>query len=90
MAKDKVVDFQVVPADDDTLDELRASLEDFDDNIRSGGDRVCVRLQGSRLRLTSAKVREVKEDVIDTISAKDFYLVDSASRVDCRQALTSG
>ena len=89
LAKDKVVDFQVVPADDDALADLRSSIEEFDDSIGSGGDRVCVRIHGSRLKLTSAEVREVNESVIDSIQMRDFHLIDSLSRVDCREALKS-
>jgi hypothetical protein len=32
-------------------------------------------------------VRQVSEDVTDTIRMDDFYLVDSVDRRECRQAL---
>ena len=88
LAKDKVVQLDMVPADGETLAFLKESLEQFDDSIRSGGDRVCVSLHGTRLTLTSAEIREVGQDVTDTIKMDNFYLVDSASRVECQQVLT--
>jgi hypothetical protein len=88
MAKEKILTLDMVPADGQTMDFLSSSLEEFNDNIQNGGDRVCVRLSGTRMTLTSAVVREVQEDVTDTIRMSKFYLVDSASRVDCQQALT--
>ena len=87
LAKDKVVSLDIVPADGETLGLLRSTLEDFDDSIQSGGDRVCVELHGTRLKLASVEVREVGEDVTDTVQMTKFYLVDSVSRVDCREAM---
>jgi hypothetical protein len=87
LAKKRVISLEMVPADGETLEFLETSLKDFDESIHGDGARVCVELQGSRLKLASVKVREVDEDVTDTIQMDDFYLIDSASRVDCRQAL---
>jgi hypothetical protein len=87
LAKKKVVQLDMVPVDGDVLALLRQSLEEFDDNIANGGDRVCIQVHGSRLKLTSAEVRQVSEDVTDTIRMDDFYLVDSVDRRECRQAL---
>jgi hypothetical protein len=87
LAKEKVVSLDIVPADGDTLGLLRSTLEDFEDSINNGGDRVCVELQGTRLELASVELREVGENVTDTFQMTKFYLVDSASRVDCREAM---
>jgi hypothetical protein len=87
LAKDKVTQLDMVPVNGKTLRLIKSSLEDFDESIRTGGDRVCVRLRGSHLKLKSVEVREVAENVTDTFKMTDFYLVDSASRVECRQAL---
>lgn len=87
LAKDKVVSLDIVPADGELLELLQSTLEDFDDSVRNGGDRVCVELHGTRLKLVSAEVREVGESVTDTFRMTKFYLVDSASRVDCQEAM---
>jgi hypothetical protein len=90
LAKNKIVDLSMVPADGKTLASLKSTVEEFNDNIRDGGDRVCVQLHGSRLKLKSAEVRQVGENVTDTIQMTDFYLVDSASRVECQLVLAGG
>jgi hypothetical protein len=87
LAKDKVVSLDMVPADGETLQELTSTIEQFEDNTRNGGDRVCVRLSGSKMKLTSAEIREVGENVTETFKMSEFYLVDSASRVECQGAL---
>jgi hypothetical protein len=86
-AKEKIVSLDIVPADGKTLGLLQSTLEDFDDSIQNGGDRVCVALSGTRLKLVSAEVREVGENVTDTFRMTKFYLVDGASRVDCQEAM---
>jgi hypothetical protein len=88
LAKAKVVQLDMVPADGKALDTLRSSLEEFGDNIREGGDRVCVHLSGSRLELDSAEVREVGEEISDRFDRAEFYLVDSVRQVECVQALS--
>ena len=44
-------------------------------------------MRGSRLKMTSAEVREVGESVAHNFPSRDFYLIDSADRVECRTAL---
>ena len=87
LAKNKVTSLDMVPADGETLKVLASTLEDFEENIAKGGDRVCVQLSGSKLKLTSVEIREAGEDVTDTMKMSEFYLVDSASRIDCKEAL---
>ena len=70
------------------LDTLKSSLEEFEDNIRSGGDRVCVRVRGSRLTLTAAEIAAAGESILESYPNRNFYLIDSASRVGCREVLS--
>jgi hypothetical protein len=86
-AKERVVQLDMVPANGETQAQLSTSLAEFDDNIRSGGDRVCVRLSGSKLTLESAEIREAAQNVTDTFRTSKFYLVDSADAVNCQEAL---
>jgi len=86
-AKEKVVQLDMVPADGETWEILSTTLEEFDDSIKNDGDRVCVQVSGSKMTLSSAEVREMNEDVTDTFRMSKFYLVDSASRVNCQEAL---
>lgn len=87
LAESKVVQLDMVPVDGDVLETLESSLEDFSDSLRSGGDRVCLHLSGSRLQLASAEVREVGEEISDRFDRAEFYLVDSVRRVECAQVL---
>lgn len=88
LAKPKVASLDMVPSDGETLEVLASTLKEFEKNIASGGDRVCIQLSGSKLKLESAEIREVKENVTETMKMTDFYLVDSAHRVDCKEALS--
>jgi hypothetical protein len=87
LAKPKVASLDMVPRDGETLDVLTQSLAEFKQNLESGGDRVCIQLSGENLTLTSAELREMGEDVTDTFRMSEFFLVDSANRVDCKEAL---
>lgn len=87
-AKAAIKDLDLVPGDGRTLATLATALDDFEANIRSGGDRVCVTLQGAKLKLQAAEVREVQEDITDTLKNQKYYLVTSAERVDCQVELS--
>ena len=87
LAKEKVTSLDMVPADAETLKVLASTLEEFEENIASGGDRVCVQLSGAKLELMSAEIREMGEDISETMKMTNFYLVDSASRVECKEAM---
>jgi hypothetical protein len=87
LAKARVQDLNMVPADGETLQVIASTIEQFEENIRSGGERVCLQLSGSKLKLDSVEVREVGEDVTDTIKMSDFQLVESASPVNCKELL---
>lgn len=87
MAQQAVEQLDLVPADDPTWSTLRSALDRFEHNLRDGGDRVCVRLTGSGLRLEAAEVREVGEDVSSRMPRQNFFLVTSAHEVDCKNEL---
>lgn len=87
MAKSKVVQVDIVPADERALNQLVSSLGEFEDNLQNGGDRVCVRLSGADLSLESAVVREAGESVNGMFDTTQFNLVESAEQVDCKSAM---
>ena len=86
LAQRSIVELDLVPADGGTLETLKSALDEFSDNLSSGGDRVCVSLDGKRLNLESVKVREAGESVTRHYAKNHFYLVTSAEIVDCRTA----
>ena len=87
LAKDAIVDLQIVPADGKIMGALKSAIDRFNDNLRKDGDRVCLGLHGSKLRLESVTVREAGESITDRFGNSTFYLVESADTIDCQQAM---
>ena len=87
LAKPKVEDLNLIPANEEVLDELRESIEEYEDNFADNGDRVCVSLVGKTLNIESAKVPEKNIDIKDHLPAQAFYLIDSSQRVNCKNLL---
>ncbi|UCF06395.1 MAG: hypothetical protein JSV33_05020 [bacterium] len=81
MAQRAVVDFDIVPANSKTMKNLRKTLKKYQASIHNGGDRVCVKLEGEVLRLTSVLVRELNKDITHELPPQvhhDYFLVTSA------------
>ncbi len=89
LAKEAVVDLDLIPADGKTRKTLGSALDQFNENIRNGGDRVCVSIQGHELDLESVEIREANEAITEHYRGNHFFLVTSASMVDCQQATGS-
>ncbi len=90
LSQSLIAQFDLIPADSGILGILKDALDEFNANLRSGGDRVCVRLQGSELKLVSATAREVGGDMSGPLSNSRFYLVTSAEKVEGKAALAGG
>ena len=86
LAQRKVVQLDLIPVDGRTMRTLESALDEFNDQIGSGGDRVCVRLNGNALDLESVQVRDAGESVTQHYGRNNFYLVKSAEVVDCRKS----
>jgi hypothetical protein len=89
-AKKAVNQMNIVAADSDVLEALKAVLSEHNDSIRQGGDRVCVRLDGAVLEMTAAVVRAADEDIMDDLPRQartNFFYVESAEIVDAQSAL---
>jgi len=90
-AKKAVCQMNLVPADSAVLEVLKEALAEHARSLRPGGDRVCVRLEGAKLEMTAAMVREAKADILDELPSqvrRDYYLVESAEIVEAMTALT--
>ncbi len=74
----------LIPADSKTLETLKKALDEF---TAGGGDRVGVRLEGSKLKMESVVAREGGVDVSRPFQGQEFYLVTSAARVAAKEAL---
>jgi hypothetical protein len=90
MAKPRVKQLDIVPADANVLATLQQALEEFNDNIRNGGDRICVKITGVRLELGKATVRELGEDLTPKLKQHklNFLLVTSAEKLEAGPLLT--
>jgi hypothetical protein len=93
LAQSSVVDLDIVPASSGVLKTLRKTLAQHKASIYEGGDRVCIELDGELLKLTSAIVREVGENIIGVMPPQvhhDYFFVESAKLIDAEEALRGG
>ncbi|MFH1755289.1 MAG: hypothetical protein ABIA59_06255 [Candidatus Latescibacterota bacterium] len=92
IAQKECCQLDIVPADSKVLKNLKRSLAEFDKSIKNDGDRVCVRLEGEVLKLTSALLREMNEDITKELppqAHKEYFFVTSAQVLKFQEALMS-
>lgn len=79
----------LIPSDSGVLEELRAALRDHEASLRSGDERVCVRVEGAVLELESVRLRADGTDITSQspFERLGFFLVSSAERIDAASAL---
>ena len=87
LAQPKVKWLNVIPADKQVLNELKESIEEYEDNLGSDGDRVCVSLVGKTLRMRSAKVPIVHRDRSGKLRPPTYHLINSSKMVSCKSLL---
>lgn len=90
-AQPMVVQYNLIPRDGNTASELKNALDTFDSNLKSGGERVCLRLKGNKIKLKSVKVPSQDEDLTSQFGAQtgsaSAYLVESADTVPAQDVL---
>lgn len=89
-AKARIVTLSVIASGSDVLDALRDALSRQDANLKSGGDRICIRVQGSTLELKSLRLRDSGEDLTGTAPPQTYVLITSVESVEAQAALASG
>ena len=87
LAQPKVKWLNLIPADKQALNELRKSLNEFEDNLSQDGDRVCVSLVGKTLLMKSAKVPVMHMDSNGKLYTPTFHLISSSKRINRRHLL---
>ena len=87
LAQPKVKHLNLIPADGPVLDELKATLEEYEDNLGRDGDRVCVSLMGKTLDMRFAMVPGHTIDIKDQLPRQTFHLIHSSQRVPCKSLL---
>jgi hypothetical protein len=91
LAQKGIRQLDIVPTDSQVMKDLRQTLADHETSIQQGGKRVCVRLEGEVLKLRSAIVRNINEDITDKLPAQvhhEYFFVESAEIVDPQEALS--
>jgi hypothetical protein len=90
LAQKETRDLDIVPADSKVLKNLKKSLAAFNKSITDDGERVCVRLKGEVLKLTSVVVREMNQDITAELPPavhKEYFFVESAEVIGFQQAI---
>lgn len=80
----------IVPADSKVVKILRKTLAGHKKSLQPDGTRVCVRLEGEVLKLTSAIVRDANQDITNELPPEmhhEYFLVQSAENIDSQEAL---
>jgi len=70
--------------------DVPAVISEFKSRIRRGGDRVAVKLEGVKLEMTAAIVRQAGKDMLDRLpkqARSNYLLVKSVEMVDAKAGL---
>ena len=67
LAQRAVRDLDIVQTNSKVLKNLRKTLDKHRASIQQDGERVCVKLEGEVLKLTSAIVRELNQDITNQL-----------------------
>ncbi len=86
LAQPKVEHLNLIPADGQVLDELKATLEEYEDNLGSDGDRVCVSLTGE-IQVVRSALPEHRIGILDQPLRQTLHLIHSSERVHCTSLL---
>ena len=91
LAQNKVRNLNLIPADQKSLKELRALIEEHEENFAAGRERICITLTGKTLSPDSKEVqgRDSTGDMrmIYAIPPGPYYLIQSAKRLECKKLL---
>jgi hypothetical protein len=82
MAQNETRQIDIVPANSGIERRLKEALSMFDKNLREGGERVCVTLEGEMITLRSAVITEIGEDITGEFTRNgpsEYFFVTSAS-----------
>ncbi len=90
-AQELAESMNLVAATASARDAIGDALSLHAQRVRSGGDRTCLRVAGSRLLLDEVRVRQNGEDMTGQVARAfgetDFYLAREAEVVDCQTVI---
>ena len=90
LAQKAIRQLDIVPANAEVTKILRKTFGEYQTGTVQSDRRVCVGLEGEVLKLTSAIVRGVNEDITDKLPPQvhhEYFFVKSAQIIDSRKAL---
>jgi len=87
LAKESIRQFNIIPADYDIEKNLNKYLEIYNENLKKGGDQICLDFQGKTLEMTFARLKNKGPDVTRNYNNQSFFLVNSVMDVNCKTKL---
>ena len=90
LAQEAIRELDIIPVNAKVLKKLKKVLDEHKKGLKQANGRVCVKLEGEIIKLTSAKVRKANEDITDQLPPQvkhNYYLVESAEIIDAKTAL---
>jgi alkanesulfonate monooxygenase SsuD/methylene tetrahydromethanopterin reductase-like flavin-dependent oxidoreductase (luciferase family) len=89
-AKKALKTMNIVTADSYVLATLNEAVTELNNRVGRGGDRVAVRLEGVKLEMSAAIVRQAEEDIMERLpkqSRSNYFLVESVEMVEAKAEL---
>jgi hypothetical protein len=80
----------IISADSSVMDALHEAVSAHENSFGRDGDRVAVILEGVKLEMTAAIVRDADEDMLERLpkgSRENYFLVESVEIIDAIAAL---
>lgn len=93
IAQQSISQLDIVPASNSITKTLKRALSQHRKSTEDVNENVCVTLVGRVLKLQSAFVREINEDITAQLPAQvhhDYFLVESAEIFTFQEILTAG
>jgi hypothetical protein len=87
LAKPLVQDVNIIPSNRATRTSLVNALREFRQNLRAGGERVCMAVSGRSARLLAVRIPAHDIDITREFPDQLYLLVSDAEKVDCRAVL---
>ena len=85
-----IVSYDLVPANCEVYEQIKAALRKYQSNLARGGDRTSLRFQGAALELESATDEGSGQDVTDQVAGQDFQLVTAVEQLTGESVVSFG
>jgi len=86
-AMKRIKTLSMIATDSKTLQVVTSALDEFKTNLTTGGDRICIKLQGDKLKLVSVLIPKANTDITAKFKSLTFYLMTGAKKVPWKTVL---